>query len=283
MLRNNVLRAFRIEVATDSMVYQDEQQEKQDRMEFLQACSMFMEKAVQAGQFAPPLIPLAVELLKFGVTGFRVGKAMEGTIDEAADQLRQQAAQQMANPQPNPEMVKAQAAQQQTQLQEQNKAQMQQMQLQHDAALKQLDLQHDEKVEALKAQAQQAGEAAKLQYQAQCDALQRQHEAAMKQMEDNFNRWKTQYDNDTKVLVAQIAAETSIKTTAMSASDEDTEVSPDGTRKPSSALQGVVDAVNKQFEALVTGQQETSKQLIEAVTRPKKVLRGPDGKLTGVQ
>jgi hypothetical protein len=208
---------------------------------------------------------------------------MEGTIDEAADQLRQQAAQQMANPQPNPEMVKAQAAQQQTQLQEQNKAQMQQMQLQHDAALKQLDLQHDEKVEALKAQAQQAGEAAKLQYQAQCDALQRQHEAAMKQMEDNFNRWKTQYDNDTKVLVAQIAAETSIKTTAMSASDEDTEVSPDGTRKPSSALQGVVDAVNKQLEALVTGQQETSKQLIEAVTRPKKVLRGPDGKLTGVQ
>ena len=70
LIKNNATRTFRIEVATDSMLYADEQQEKADRIEFMTATSGFVEKAVQAAQVAPQLVPLMMDLLKFGVTGF---------------------------------------------------------------------------------------------------------------------------------------------------------------------------------------------------------------------
>ncbi|MEI6590343.1 MAG: molecular chaperone, partial [Verrucomicrobiota bacterium] len=64
MLKSNPMRTFRIEVATDSMLYQDEQQEKADRVEFLGAVGTYLEKAVQASQAMPPeATPLLMDLL----------------------------------------------------------------------------------------------------------------------------------------------------------------------------------------------------------------------------
>ena len=100
LIKNNATRTFRIEVATDSMLYADEQQEKADRIEFMTATSGFVEKAVQAAQVAPQLVPLMMDLLKFGVTGFRVGRTLEGEFDNLADQMKQAQAKKDANPQP---------------------------------------------------------------------------------------------------------------------------------------------------------------------------------------
>ena len=121
----NPLRVFRIEVNSDTMVQIDEDAEKQSRMEFLQANGVFMEKATQmmaqAGPAAPILGPVIMSLWKFGVTGFKVGRPMEGVIDQAADQLKKM----LANPPPpppNPEMEKVKA-----------EAQLNQVKLQQDA------------------------------------------------------------------------------------------------------------------------------------------------------
>ena len=129
----NPLRAFRIEVAADSMVLLDERAEKEARTEFLTATSGFIMNIAKALQGVPPqmgavLIPLFMEMLKFGVTGYKVGKSIEGAFDEAADQMRKLAQQPPPPPAPDPALevaqVKAQA--------EQQKAQMgvQQMQMQ---------------------------------------------------------------------------------------------------------------------------------------------------------
>lgn len=120
----NPMRSFRIEVATDSLVYLDEQAEKQSRVEFLTATGTFIEKMAQVLVQTPPeargvIVGLLMEMLKFGVTGFKVGKTIEGAFDSAADQLKQLAMQPPPPPQPDPKLqaakVKANADMQRTQ------------------------------------------------------------------------------------------------------------------------------------------------------------------------
>jgi len=253
LIKNNATRTFRIEVATDSMLYADEQQEKADRIEFMTATSGFVEKAVQAAQVAPQLVPLMMDLLKFGVTGFRVGRTLEGEFDNLADQMKQAQAKKDANPQPQqptPEMMKAQA--------EQQKAQM-------DAQMKQMEMQ---------AEAQR--EAQRLEY----------------------DRWKTEMDNQTKVLIAEMSSKTDLHLKSLdinAAKDQETltEVSPGGIEKPTSALNGLVDSINQNMGMMVATQQQHNQDLmmqqqmahqnlVQQLTKPKQVIRDQNGKISGV-
>jgi hypothetical protein len=83
LLKNSPLRDFRIEVTADSMIQMDEAQEKEDRMEFLKATGSFLKDAIPAATENPTIAPLLLEMLKFGVTGFKVGKQIEGVFDES--------------------------------------------------------------------------------------------------------------------------------------------------------------------------------------------------------
>lgn len=115
----NPLRSFRIEVASDSMVYLDEQAEKESRVEFLTSTGTFLEKVVMAtAQMGPEvksiMVPLFMEMLKFGVQGFRIGKSIEGAFDNAASKLAemaQQPPQQAPDPQVMEEQIRAQVEQ----------------------------------------------------------------------------------------------------------------------------------------------------------------------------
>lgn len=120
----NPLRSFRIEIAADTLVYVDEQSEKEARMEFLSANGAFMEKAMtmiaQAGRFAPAIIPVVMEMWKFGVGAYKVGKNIEGAFDEATQKIAQIAAQPEPPPPPDPKLeaakIDAGVAQQQAQV-----------------------------------------------------------------------------------------------------------------------------------------------------------------------
>lgn len=178
LLRNDPMRSFRIEISTDSMIMMDEQQEKQDRMEFLGATSGFLEKCVQASQVAPQIVPLALDMLKFGVTGFRVGKSMEGVIDQAAEQFKQELAQKAQQPPPpDPEQIKQQAETQR----EQGRLQME-MQL-----------------EQMRMAMEQQAEERKMEREMMMEQVRMQGEAMME-------RFKAMLDAETKVNVAQISA-----------------------------------------------------------------------------
>lgn len=254
LLKNNPMRTFRVEVATDSMLYADEAQEKADRVEFLQAASTFLERGAKIAQQAPELVPLMMDMLKFGVTGFRVGRTLEGEFDTFADAEKEKQAQLQANPpppQPSPEQLKLQADQQKAQL---------------DAQLKQMEL-----------QAEQQREAQRLE----------------------FDRWKTEMDNNTKVLVAELSAKTDLhlKSLDINASKDQetlTEVSPGGIEQPTSALTGLVEAINNNMATMTAAQaqhnqdilmqqQMAHEALVQQLTKPKQVVRGADGKIIGVQ
>lgn len=148
----NPLRSFRIDVSADTLVQFDENAEKQNAVEFLTATGGYLKQVAEVGQVAPQLVPLILELLKWAVTRFKVGKTIEGTIDQAIDDLKKQIAMQQAQPQQDPkleaEKVKAQAAAQKAQLEvgvAQQKAQIDerrmQVEEQHDMRRMQIDQQ----------------------------------------------------------------------------------------------------------------------------------------------
>ena len=88
LMRDNTLRAFRIDIETDSTIEPDDQDEKRRRVEFIQAVGEYVSRSIPALQLAPAMTPVIAEGLKFLVRGFRVGREMEETIDKALGQLQ---------------------------------------------------------------------------------------------------------------------------------------------------------------------------------------------------
>lgn len=215
LLKAEPLRSFRIEIAADTLVQIDEQSEKENRIEFLTAVGGYLDKAVQVGAASPELVPLAMELLKFGVTGFKVGKQLEGTIDQALDMLKQQAAN--PTPKPDPEMAKVQAQQQTDQAKLQAEQQAKQMDIQLQTQQKQMDIQ-------LESQRMQM-EAATKEHQQQIDAaleerkLQLEHEREMEKFNTQmaFERWKAQLEAETQIAVAELSKQTTLEQTQLEA------------------------------------------------------------------
>lgn len=125
---------WRVDIQATSMAITDYAAVKNERSEFLNSVATFLQSSATVGQGAPQLIPLMLNMLQFGVAGFRVSKDIEGVFDRYIKEFEQEIeAKKNAPPQPDPEMVKAQ---QEAQL-EQQKAQQELAMKQQEAAIKQ--------------------------------------------------------------------------------------------------------------------------------------------------
>jgi F0F1-type ATP synthase membrane subunit b/b' len=276
LLKNEPAKNFRIEVTSDSMIYQDEQQEKQDRMEFLQAMGGFLSQALPAANASPELTPMLIEMLKFGVTAFKAGKGLEGLIDETADKFRQQqkAAEGQPKP-PSPEMQKLQMEQQM----EQQKMQMQQQ------------------IEQAKIEGQIQLEKAKQEYQAQENQLKFQLEDQRnreeKQMEMELEQTKLDSTNNKELLLAYLNNAAKIETTRISSGLDTGEAAYADNVHMANILQdqlGYSDMKNHPLQPAIENMQMSNQQLaqmlsmlLDKLSQPKTVIRGPDGKIAGVQ
>lgn len=212
------LNLFRIEVSSDSMVQLDEQQEKADRMEFLTATSGFLQQAFPVIQQNPKAGPLLVGLLKFGVTGFKVGKSIEGLINQAIDQLTQEAANPEQKPNPDMEKVQAQSAAKQQEMQ--MKAQLDQQRLENERQFEGWRQEYQAREETHRNQL----EAQRAEMQAQNDArieqMRQMHEAALEQGRQQMELLIARMTNQTKIDVAQIGASATLQAPQMTASDQ---------------------------------------------------------------
>jgi hypothetical protein len=207
------LAAFRIEVSSDSMVQMDEQQEKAESTQFLGAVSGYISQVTQAAQTSPQILPLAVGLLKFGVTRFKVGKQVEGMIDQMLDDLVKQA-QQPQEPKPDPEMIKAQAQIQAKQAEIQAKSQAD---AQHIEAEKQLELARQQ-FQSQEEQRRNELEAQRAQYESALEARleqqRQQFEFDKQTREEMFNRWKEELQAAVKIEVANISSKAKLQDAA---------------------------------------------------------------------
>lgn len=283
LLKDEPAKNFRIEVTTDSMIYQDEQQEKQDRVEFLTAVSGFMQTALPVAQGVPELTPLLMEMLKFGVTAFKAGKGLEGLIDETADQFRQQAEAAKGQPKPpSPEQQKMQMDMQIEQAKMQAEQQKMQMQQQ---------------IEQAKLQGQMELEKAKQEYQAQENQLKFQLEdqrnREQMQMEMQLEQVKMDTNNNKELLLAYLNNAAKIETTRISSGLDTGEAAYADNVQMANILQdqlGYSDMKNHPLQPAIETMHNSNQQLtqllaalLDKLSQPKTVVRGQDGKIIGVQ
>jgi hypothetical protein len=277
LLKNEPAKNFRIEVTSDSMIYQDEQQEKQDRVEFLTAVSQFIQTALPVAQGAPELTPLLMEMLKFGVTAFKAGKGMEGLIDETADKFRQQAQAQEGQPKPPTP--------------EEQKMQMQMQMEQAKMQARQAELQMQMQMEQQKMQMQMEVEKAKQEYQAQENQLKFQLEdqrnAQKAEMEMRIAQMKMNTERNTQVLLAHINNGAKIEVARIGSDDSDgaqaymTEM--DMAESMKHPMQPIADAIAMSNQQMTLALGDLVNTINENHNRPKQVVRGQDGKIIGVQ
>jgi hypothetical protein len=283
LLKDEPAKNFRIEVTTDSMIYQDEQQEKQDRLEFLSAVSGFLSQALPAATASPELTPMLIEMLKFGVTAFKAGKGLEGMIDETADKFRQQMKASEGQPKPpSPEQQKMQM-----------QMQIEQAKMQHDQAKAQQDMQ----LEQQKMQMQMELEKAKQEYQAQENQLkfqlEEQRNREQMQMEMQLEQTKMDTSNNKELLLAYLNNAAKIETTRISSGLDTGEVAYADNVNMANILQdqlGYSDMKNHPLQPAIENMQLSNQQLaqmlatlLDKLSQPKTVIRGPDGKIAGVQ
>ena len=278
MLKDPNIGNFRVEVTSDSMIFQDEQQEKADRIQFLEMTGKFFQNVIPLSQTAPELVPTAMEMLKFAVTAFKAGKQLEGQIDETANKLAEMA-KQPRQPAPNPELLKIQA---------QSQARQQEIQMQ--AQIEQQKLQMEMEAEANKQEMQ----ARENQYRNQLE-----HERAMadKQAELELEKAKIEaqkskdlllayVDNATKIETARISQGISDGTLAYSEAISKADNLQDFVGYPDMAnhpLKPVLDNMNMSNQQMTQMLMALVQQLNEAQNRPKQVIRDENGKIVGVQ
>lgn len=254
LLRSEPLLAYKIDIETDSTIKFDQDAERAARMDFLQSVGGFLKAATSVEN--PDLAPLMAKLLMFGVRGFKVGKELEAAFDVAIRKLEKDA----ENPskQPSPEIMKIQAD----------------MQLQQQTG---------------------AREDKRIQLQAESDnqqaAAQRQFDMAKMQQEGQNEMAKAKLDSETRIIVAQIAAKTSLKQQAIGAGvdpqqHQDMSLANvdigDGQTGPT--ISDLVTLVVKQLQGTLTGMQASHQMLAQAITKPRQVMRDPQtGDITGLQ
>lgn len=213
LMKQEPLRAYRVEVASDSLVEMDQEQEKQSRVEFLSAAGSFLRDALPMAQQVPESKQLLGEMLMFGIRAYKSGRELESVFEQFVQQISQ--------PQPDkpdPEMAKIQAEQQQAQMKMQSDAQIAQMQAQTDAQVQQARAQADMEVQRIKIESQNALEQARTQMQIQLEQFkhesQLQHQFQLESQRMAFDRWKAELDAATKIEVANISAKSKMQDAA---------------------------------------------------------------------
>lgn len=264
LLRDEVMLSYKIDIETDSTIKVDQESDKQDRIQFLEAVGKYI-SAAQSVQ-DPALAPLLGKLLQFGVRGFRVGKELETTFDVTIRKLEKEASN--PQPKPNPEMAKIQA----------------------ESQLAREKMQADMQVEEQKSQNEQK----RLQLQAQVDAHQGQVDAQVEkfktELQGQMDMAKAKLDSETKIAVATIQAKAQLQSASISKTTDEgggTTVDSEGNAVAQPSMADLLKTVTQQLQQTLAGTTQAMTQshqaLTAAISKPKQIIRGSDGSIVGVQ
>lgn len=162
LLKNFSSARLRVEVKAESMAMVDFAAKQAERTEFLTALATFMQSASPLMEAVPGATPYLLQLLQWGLAGFKGSKDIEGVLDKAIDE----ASQQGQNDKPDPEKVKGEMAMQLQQMKHQQAMQLEQLKTQNKQAEMQADLQAD----IAKIQADMQADIEQIMIKAQADA-----------------------------------------------------------------------------------------------------------------
>ncbi len=261
LLKNSTSRDWRISVEADSLAQMDEQAEKAERMEFVAMIGNALKEAGPVVGAAPELGPMVFEAIKFAARGFKIGKTFEAIIEQAEQAFRQK-----PPPQPpvdNSHLVEEQKTQQ-AQIKEQADVQRHAQEQQANVAAKQQEDQAD-------LQRQQTA----IQEKALLDANAKAAEVEKHRIETtskyDFERWKVQEDNKTKIDVAKIQAN------AKADAAEEAELG--GSSEPGERRKKPIERMEKMHGDTLG----VIKGLAEVLALPQVPVRGADGRVTRIE
>lgn len=290
LLKNDKLRGFRIDIETDSIIEPDQQAMQQSRTELLAAIAQFLPQAIQAGMAMPELKPLLARLLMFFLRGFKASRDIESAFEQFVDDMTKDAANPAPKP-PSPEAIKAQA--------EMQKAQLAAQSAKDEAAAKaqqtQLDMQnakqaHDAEIAKMAMELQAEKDRAILERE-KMEMEERlavaEHERKMAELNAQTELANHSHNLEVKKIEAADQADDRKVNRAASA-DADKVQSVRGTE-----LKPLIEGIGKVIEGhgklveshgkLVERIDEGNRAVVSELKRPKKLLRGPDGRAQGIQ
>ena len=121
---------WRVNVQADSLAMTDYAQQKQEKVEFMNAVATLLQSAATTMKAVPESAPILFESLKFAISGFKGAQELEGVIDRTLSDIMN-TIKNPPPPPPDPAVEKAkvemQVKQQELQMNQQSKAQEMQM------------------------------------------------------------------------------------------------------------------------------------------------------------
>jgi hypothetical protein len=256
LIRNNAARCFRIDIETNSTIKTDQEAEKAARVEFLTAAGGFMQQAIV---MPPDLQPLAMEMLMFGVRGFKVSRELETSFETAMAKMKKQL-KEPAPPQPDPAIAQAQADSQAKMAELQQTGQIEQVKIQSTSQIEQAKLASNTQIEQAKIQA----------------TLQEKQGAQALEIERlNFDKQQAAVGNEIALrklaLDEQKEAREMLKLQFEIASKK---------AEPEDDAEEVDEETDDKAEMM---QAQANQALITALTAPKEIIRDGSGKVIGIK
>lgn len=167
---------FRIRVQPESMAMADYAQLKADRSDFLMAISQFMQSSAPLMQQEPDSVPLLMQMLQWGLAGFKGAQEIEGVLDQAVKAAQVKAQQAAANPKPSEQDAKNQAIQAESQA----------------------------KIAIIQAQAQADQESQKIKQAMELQRAQADHQASMELIDQQKQLAQLKFENDMEIAKANL-------------------------------------------------------------------------------
>ena len=284
MLSDSTIRDFNIAVEADSLAQIDEQAEKQGAQEAIGAIGAFLREAIPMVTQAPETLPMVSEMLLFLVRRYRAGRSLESAVEKAMKALQDKAeAAQQQPPSPPPEMLQMQAEQQAEQMRMQAQAQTEQMKMQAQAQIEQGKAQLEMQMHQAKAQA----EMQLAQMKADFETAKQNNELQIKAREmagrEEYERFKAELDASTKIMVARIGSNPGIDLPVV----ETVAAQLDNLgNNLGGAISTAMDKIAMMHNEMANNHGDKMQNIevaMQKLNAPKKVIRGADGLIIGVE
>lgn len=166
VLRDDFTRKYKVDIEADSLTQADWALEKSQRQEIVNVVGTMIGQMVPMIKEVPAMAPLAAQMLKFAISGYKGAQELTGWLNQQVDDMArkaQQAAENPQPPQPSPEEQKAQAEMQKMEMEAQLKQkqadmdmQMEQQKLQFEQQKYEMELAHKQAMFQMEMQMKQA-------------------------------------------------------------------------------------------------------------------------------
>lgn len=249
VLRDKGARCFRVDIETDSTIKADQEAEKASRIEFLTAAGGFIQQAAQIP--VPELQPLLMEMLKFGVSGFKAGRELESEFKTAMEGIKKKAEQ---PPAPVEDPAAAQAA----------------AQASVDAEMKQMEMQGKIQESQAKLQLEQA----KLQYQGEIEQFKAAQAKELEQMRQEYEFAREQMKQVAETQRIELKAKLDNEIGMQETQPE--KLKEEFLNMVNAGLNNILIAMNDLSES-------TKNEIANMANQEKKIIRDKSGRIKAIQ